>query len=284
MSQTERSSALGPVLFVGLSVYALATYSPPEIVYADPAVTMDMVEAQNTSVQFDPLAAGPSPENLRSLTALPLARSNNTQHAPLADPQYRLASVPLSPIALFSPQALTMAPAQPAKTPAPAILKSVLPAPRSPLAQQTPRPDPQYRLASVPLSPIPLFSPQALIMAPVLPVKATTPAALKSVHPAPRPQEPSEPLFATPPPQTPAPSQTMTIVADFVNLRATPGVQSPPIAQMNSGTLAIFLGQEDRWTNVNLPTLTPPMSGWVFSGYLQPKTRSQSNPQPNSDN
>ncbi|MFY0680229.1 MAG: hypothetical protein JXR13_06610 [Thalassovita sp.] len=59
MSQPERSSALGPVLFAGLSIFVLANQKPPEIIYADPAETMDLtlayVEAAKQHLEGRPI-------------------------------------------------------------------------------------------------------------------------------------------------------------------------------------------------------------------------------------
>lgn len=271
MPLDDRTSTLGPAVFIGLMVYALATYTPAEIVYANPADKMDtdaISEADTVPPPAELVRATLPPKPLPEPQLTRPARSSRASEtgedrrvATLPAPPARVtvslkASVPDAPVADTPPRLASLAPfdvllalqgpLRPRPTPAEEGLVALESPTRitvqtSGAEQATPAADQAPRV-------VPLHRPPSMILR--SPKQPLTP----STSPA-----PSSPMAALP---------KLTLVGDFVNLRRQPRASSRSLGKFDSGTEAVLVDRQGNWARIFLPTQTPPITGWMYAPYL----------------
>ena len=85
----------------------------------------------------------------------------------------------------------------------------------------------------------------------------------------PRPGDVGALSAATTPPQI-ATSELVRVTGLAVNLRLEPGTASAQIAQFDSGVIGMRVAQSGAWSRVNFLFDDPPVTGWMYSTFLEP--------------
>lgn len=271
MPLDDRTSTLGPAVFIGLMVYALATYTPAEIVYANPADKMDtgvISEADNVPAPAELILAAFPPKPLPEPRLSRPARSSRASEtgedrrvATLPAPPARVtvsfqSSVPDTPVADTPPRLASLAPfdvllaLQGPLRPRPTPAEEGLIALESPARVKVQTSGAEQAAPAADKAPraLPLHRPPAMVLR--SPTRPQTP----STSPA-----PSSPMAALP---------KLTLVGDYVNLRRQPRASSRSLGKFDSGTEAVLVDRQGNWARIFLPTQTPPITGWMYAPYL----------------
>lgn len=271
MPLDDRTSTLGPAVFIGLMVYALATYTPAEIVYANPADKMDtdvisqsdsVTEISEHALPVFPPSPLPEPQLTRpSRSIRASAAQEDRQIAALPSPPARVsvalhATAPNAPIADLAPKLASLAPFD------------VLLALHGPLRPEPTTGEDGFHALETP----------ARVTVQITETSQTAPDAEDAPRFVPLHRPPAmilrSPTRPLPPSTSPAPSSPMaalpklTLVGDFVNLRRHPRASSRSLGKFDSGTEAVLVDQQGNWARIFLPAQTPPITGWMYAPYL----------------
>jgi len=269
LADASSTSSLGPTIFVGLSLYVLATGSPvppPE----NPAERMDMADlaraaapaptapdetAPNVAVTPQTLARNPAPPP-------PVRTVADLAHAALAVPPRISVFIPGADPApgLFDPGA---APRLPSGTPTPRRHAAPVPPVRTAPAE----PGPTRPAAAPPPAPATTLTPLAAQIPDPAPPRLPAPDPVQPL-PAPvalaPPAPPPQPLFLSVPAALP-----VTVTGDRVHLRRAPNTGSQVFTRFDTGAAGEVLETRGNWSRVHFPDHDPPLTGWMFSRYLQ---------------
>ncbi|MCP9482113.1 SH3 domain-containing protein [Shimia sp. CNT1-13L.2] len=271
MPLDDRTSTLGPAVFIGLMVYALATYTPAEIVYANPADKMDtgvISKADTVPPPAELVLAALPPKPLPEPQLTRPARSSRAtetgadrQVATLPAPPARVtvslkASVPDAPVADTPPRLAMLAPFD------------VLLALQGPLRPQPTSHEESFAALESPAR----VSVQTSGAEQIAPAEGQTPRALPLHRPPAMilrgPTRPLRPSRSSAPSSPMAALPKLTLVGDFVNLRRQPRASSRSLGKFDSGTKAVLVDRQGNWARIFLPAQTPPITGWMYAPYL----------------
>lgn len=278
MSDAERSSTLGPALFFGLLIYALATYSPPEVTYANPT---DLHDWDETTVSAVIPARDAPVEQVRP--APPLPRHTVRRADPSRRPPSQIAGTPVGATKTSHPAVAGQfnAPDHPQATGIEARHRTVRP-------DQTPAPLTRYsaRLPQIMLPEKPntvtvnpgritggfelastLAQHTAIGLGLVLPGPLGAPSGQRTAAMLARPAQPGLPLGPL------VPLIRLEVQGDNVHLRSGPGVGYSPLTKLSNGVEVTVLGTIGNWRRVLLHRAGKTVSGWMYVDFLPTQTR-----------
>ncbi|MDU8926823.1 hypothetical protein RXV86_05465 [Alisedimentitalea sp. MJ-SS2] len=267
MSNPDDKSALGPALFVGLILYALATggpVPPPE----NPAERMDMSAAASTT-DLARRGEDETPPRLPYAQRIARIARPTAPDRPTSERLARALPAPPRP-SLTGPVWQPKLPGLAAPRSAPVIattqsgsVTSSAPTLLTTLTRSAPpaKPNPGTRPQTGPAS-LALAAPDSADLTLRLPQLSDASDAAKP-SPLARPMPP--PFPATHPARN-----FLTILGTTVHLRAAPNARSQVRARLDTGALALAIEPRGNWTRVYLSDQSPPVSGWVYSRYLAP--------------
>ena len=264
MEAQAGGSALGPALFVGLSLFALVTQGEPEI-DPNPLSRLEessLVAAAAPQALLAALATGwASPADARPLSLSAAALQTHASQIPAV--QAQLTSVRPSatvqlPIALSPPQNVAMAGPLPAANGATQLRQPDMmatapghdPAPLGPALSKRPGAESTDRAEAIAAAP-PMFD-----------WRGSEPDG-----PFGTPAQPSLIVEASPDTWSPPPAPLwVRLLRDRVYLRTEPSLQATTIDLFPVGSYAQVRGAEEKWVLVSIGGQT----GWMWASYLTP--------------
>ncbi len=264
---------MGPALFFGLLVYALATYSPPDVTYANPADSLELEEVTAEATISPPLVFEQhllpnSPEPHHALRRPDSSTRPTSQTAELRFPgpdrrhpvvvgDFRGIVRPL-PAALGVADFETSNSGQPPQPGEPGVLIQIGATREGPVARGNALPtvrgvfQQDFGLAVHGADPLRVGSSHFSERHP-----GTLPDTLSAPHPSGlRPESPMATL------------KSMAVGGENVHLRKGPGIGFPTLATTRLGDLVHIVGTIGNWRRVVLRTADGEVSGWMYVDYL----------------
>jgi len=273
MPDDQRASTMGPAIFFGLLVYTLATYTPPDVTYSNPAETnsldavVDVVDVEVPSVSHNTNLSPVSSRRAirRSSVGIQIAQQEPEQpiatgllhHPPISVGlmgRTHLESPELSPTDIQAPLLETrLGSREPARLLEQALASDAF-LPHSNLPKDI---DGDFvGTASMRTDEVVMLNgPQisGFLDPPPLPQKASLAAPYVG------PLQPDSPMKAL---------KAVVVSGDNVHLRDGPGVRFTILGKVPLGASVLVLGSLGNWRRVLLSDDGQQFSGWMYVDYV----------------